>query len=84
MCASHGMTIARRELVQQAFEQGMDVCACGWFADGTAGYPIVTPREGCQGGSPPGIRPCRSDPTVGWDVYCNAQDEGNRFTIFSL
>lgn len=25
------------------------MCACGWLADGTIGYPIHKPRQGCAG-----------------------------------
>ena len=30
---------------------GLDRCACGWLADGTAYYPIQFPRDGCGGKS---------------------------------
>ena len=69
-CSQRGMRLATREQLTDAWGQGFDVCACGWLADGTVGYPILNPRSGC-GTGPAGIRTCSSTPSgAGWDAYC--------------
>jgi hypothetical protein len=69
-CASHGTRLATRDQLTEAWKEGLDVCACGWLADGSVGYPIMRPRGGC-GSSTPGVRTCSSSPSgAGWDAYC--------------
>ena len=70
-CTSQGMRLATRDQLEDARKMGLDVCACGWLADGTVGYPILKPRNGCGGSEPAGVRTCSSTPSgVGWDAYC--------------
>ena len=70
-CGSKGMWLATREQLEDARLKGLDVCSCGWLADGTAAYPILKPRDGCEPGAPAGLRTCSSTPVgAGWDAYC--------------
>ena len=72
-CEARGMRLATRVELEYSRKLGLDVCACGWLADGTVGYPIVTPRKWC-GEGPPGVRTCPVTPSswgrIGWDAYC--------------
>ena len=72
-CETHGLNVATREQLKKANGQGLDVCACGWLADGSAAYPITKPRSGCA--KNPGLQDCSSNPAdwnqSGWDVYCH-------------
>jgi hypothetical protein len=69
-CASQGMRLATHAQLTEAWKQGLDICVCGWLADGSVGYPIVRPRSGC-GSSPAGIRTCSRTPRgIGYDAYC--------------
>ncbi|XP_064640813.1 uncharacterized protein LOC135495805 isoform X2 [Lineus longissimus] len=71
LCISRGMRLATRDQLTEAWKQGLDVCACGWLADGTVGYPIWRPRDGCGGNATAGVRACTSTPPGdGWDAYC--------------
>jgi hypothetical protein len=67
------MRLATRNQLEDARLKGFDVCACGWLADGTVGYPVLRPRDGC-GTHEAGIRICPSRPPngAGWDAYCSA------------
>jgi hypothetical protein len=70
LCVSRGMRLATRDQLKAAWKDGLDDCTCGWLADGSVGYPIQVPRDGCGTGVP-GIRTCSSTPSgAGWDVYC--------------
>ena len=73
-CESQGMRLATRRELEHARQLGYDWCECGWLVDGTVGYPIVTPRDGCGGAStPPGVRTCPVSPWngIGWDAFCS-------------
>jgi hypothetical protein len=74
-CAILGMRLATRDQLKEAWKQGLDVCACGWLADSTVGFPIVKPRDGC-GGPTVGVRTCSSETGGGggWDAYCTDSD----------
>ncbi|XP_013412459.1 aggrecan core protein-like [Lingula anatina] len=48
MCSKYGASIATHAQLLAAWGKGLDVCACGWLADGTMGYPIWKPRRGCM------------------------------------
>ena len=83
-CASQGMRLATRAQLEHARKLGLDVCACGWLADGTVGYPILKPRKGCGGNARAGVRTCSSTPSgVGWDAYCT-KSLGNKKRKFSF
>ena len=75
-CESKDMRLATRRELELARQLGYDWCECGWLADGTVGYPIVTPRDGCGGASTPaGVRTCPVSPSwwgmSGWDAFCS-------------
>ncbi|XP_016048127.1 hyaluronan and proteoglycan link protein 4 [Erinaceus europaeus] len=71
-CAARGAAVAKVGQLFSAWRlQLLDHCAAGWLADGSARYPIVTPRARC-GGPRPGVRslgfPDPARPLPG--VYC--------------
>lgn len=51
--------------LQDAFNNGMSVCRCGWLSDGRNGYPIQTAKRGCGGSI--GVHFCSRDKA---DVLC--------------
>ncbi|XP_010899661.1 hyaluronan and proteoglycan link protein 3 [Esox lucius] len=56
-CEEQDSTLATFEQLFTAWEEGLDWCNAGWLADGTAQYPITTPREACGGTDlAPGLR----------------------------
>ncbi|XP_013398715.1 hyaluronan and proteoglycan link protein 3-like [Lingula anatina] len=46
-CIERGAKIATPAQLQAAWEDGLDVCAFGWAADGKIYLPIRYPRPGC-------------------------------------
>ncbi|XP_024256125.1 hyaluronan and proteoglycan link protein 3 isoform X3 [Oncorhynchus tshawytscha] len=48
-CEEQDSTLATFEQLFAAWDEGLDWCNAGWLADGTAQYPITTPREACGG-----------------------------------
>ena len=65
-CEDEGMSIATLEQLQVAWQNGMEVCACGWLSDGSVRYPVQYPRPGC-GSSSSGIVSCSEGNA---NVYC--------------
>lgn len=57
-CEEQGATLATFDQLYAAWEdEGLDWCNAGWLADGTAQYPVSTPREACGGSDlAPGVR----------------------------
>ncbi|KAM9529681.1 hyaluronan and proteoglycan link protein 3-like isoform 1-T2 [Salvelinus alpinus] len=56
-CEEQDSTLATFDQLFVAWEEGLDWCNAGWLADGTAQYPITTPREPCGGVDlAPGLR----------------------------
>ncbi|XP_028814273.1 hyaluronan and proteoglycan link protein 3 [Denticeps clupeoides] len=56
-CEEQGAALATFEQLFAAWEDGLDWCNAGWLADGTAQYPVSTPREACGGVDlAPGLR----------------------------
>ena len=74
LCQAKGMVVATRDQLDEARQLGLDRCRCGWLADGTVGFPVVTPRAKCGDPNlPAGVRMCpasRPYNSVGWDTYC--------------
>nr|XP_060613787.1 brevican core protein isoform X1 [Anolis sagrei ordinatus] len=77
-CEALGASVATTGQLYAAWSQGLDHCNPGWLADGSARYPIVTPREKC-GGTVPGVKTLFRfrnqtgfpDPQTGrYDVFC--------------
>ncbi|KAG5274103.1 hypothetical protein AALO_G00159220 [Alosa alosa] len=57
VCEEQGATLATFDQLFAAWEEGLDWCNAGWLADGTAQYPVSTPREACGGAHlAPGLR----------------------------
>jgi hyaluronan/proteoglycan link protein 3 len=78
-CVSRGMRLASHAQLEDAWKLGLDVCACGWLADGSVAYPTVRPRNGCRAGDAAGIRTCPKNPSgIGWDAYCTDAESKNR------
>ncbi|XP_064627253.1 uncharacterized protein LOC135487485 [Lineus longissimus] len=46
-CQKRGMNLASRSQLQTAFQEGLDVCRCGWIRKKIALKPIQYPRAGC-------------------------------------
>ncbi|XP_066272010.1 uncharacterized protein [Branchiostoma lanceolatum] len=46
-CAEKNATLASYHQLYEAWQDGLDVCACAWLSDGTARYPSRTARSGC-------------------------------------
>ncbi|XP_078588125.1 uncharacterized protein LOC144869098 [Branchiostoma floridae x Branchiostoma japonicum] len=46
-CAEKNATLASYHQLYEAWQDGLDVCACSWLSDGTARYPTQTARTGC-------------------------------------
>ncbi|XP_051754955.1 aggrecan core protein isoform X2 [Ctenopharyngodon idella] len=72
-CKSIGAVIASSQQLQAAYEAGYHQCDAGWLLDQTVRYPIVSPREKCDGNLEhvPGVRSygLRSADER-YDVYC--------------
>lgn len=69
LCASKNMELATVSQMETAFDQGLNLCHCGWLDDGTARYAVQYGEAGCGGKrSKPGIRRCGWQSM--WDAYC--------------
>ncbi|XP_065812937.1 aggrecan core protein-like [Labrus bergylta] len=72
-CQSIGAIIASPQQLQAAFEKGLHQCDAGWLRDQTVRYPIVSPRDNCNGNLPhlPGVRSYGLRPASElYDVFC--------------
>uniref|UniRef100_A0ABM5F3L9 Brevican core protein isoform X2 n=1 Tax=Pogona vitticeps TaxID=103695 RepID=A0ABM5F3L9_9SAUR len=86
-CQALGANLATTGQLYAAWTHGLDHCNPGWLADGSARYPIVTPREKC-GGNVPGVKTVFlfrnqtgfPDPESKFDVYC-FQEESSPFSV---
>ncbi|XP_078585877.1 hyaluronan and proteoglycan link protein 2-like [Branchiostoma floridae x Branchiostoma japonicum] len=63
-CAEQGASLASYHHLYEAWQDGLEYCACGWLSDGTARYPMQTARTGC--GSRIGIITCSHTSSNAW------------------
>jgi len=66
-CQARGMTLASRADMLESRALGLDICACGWLSDGTAGLVIRTYDPLCGYGNENTVYSCSQ--TYG-DAYC--------------
>ncbi|XP_035660271.1 aggrecan core protein-like [Branchiostoma floridae] len=63
-CAEQGASLASYHQLEEAWQDGLERCSCGWLSDGTARYPTQTSSPAC--GNRVGINRC------GWSTQWNA------------
>ena len=66
-CQARGMTLASRADMLESRELGLDICACGWLSDGTAGLVIRNYDPGCGYGNENTVYSCS---LAYVDAYC--------------
>ena len=73
-CAEKGMILATKGQLTIAYNQGFEVCSCGWVTDKNAYYPMQVKTNGC---GRPGINSCGKGQN--YDVYCYENLEIGKF-----
>lgn len=72
-CREQDSVVASFQQLYEAWRGGLDWCNAGWLSDGSAQYPITTPREPCGGkNTVPGVRNygLRDKEKNHYDVFC--------------
>ena len=73
-CVERGMVLATKGQLTIAYNQGFELCRCGWVTDQNAYYPMQTTEKGC---GKRGINSCGN--TQNYDVYCYEDLETGKF-----
>ena len=86
-CKTRASTLATPAQLKEAFNQGMEQCACGYLTDGSVQYPMQKPRPGCTLEPKPVIVACPAkNPgwggTKGFDAYCYGESHSSKRIIF--
>ncbi|KAI8506343.1 Hyaluronan and proteoglycan link protein 3 [Branchiostoma belcheri] len=66
-CSEQNASLASYHQLYEAWQDGLEVCACGWLADRTARYPMQAGRHGCGDGRK--INTCEWAPNT-WNAWC--------------
>ncbi|XP_078686041.1 hyaluronan and proteoglycan link protein 1-like [Branchiostoma floridae x Branchiostoma belcheri] len=64
-CEQQGATLASYHQPYEAWQDGLEMCKCGWLSDGTARYPMHTKKYQC---GTIGINKCTWQAT--YDAWC--------------
>ncbi|CAH1252021.1 HAPLN3 [Branchiostoma lanceolatum] len=64
-CEQEGATLASYHQLYEAWQDGLQRCACAWLSDGTARYPMQKTHEGC---GKSGINKCGWQSS--WNAWC--------------
>lgn len=75
-CHSIGSSLALYEDLEEAQNDGYEMCSCGWTAEKKAYFPMNSEREGC--GSGPGVHRCTWGRRNKYNAWCyNGDSIGN-------
>merc|ERR1712025_188658 len=55
-CQDVGSSLALYEDLEDAQNDGYELCSCGWTAEKKAYFPMISEKDGCGGG--PGVHRC--------------------------
>ncbi|CAH1254266.1 HAPLN2 [Branchiostoma lanceolatum] len=66
-CSEQNASLASYHQLYEAWQDGLELCSCGWLSDGTSRYPMQTGKHGCGDGRK--INTCAWAPNT-WNAWC--------------
>ncbi|XP_078603667.1 uncharacterized protein LOC144877582 [Branchiostoma floridae x Branchiostoma japonicum] len=66
-CAEQNASVASYHQLYEAWQDGLELCSCGWLSDRTSRYPMQAGRHGCGDGRK--INTCSWAPNT-WNAWC--------------